>query len=105
MVEAERVGWNSDACQIFGIGHLYFELSLYKKGATKSYTNQNFDSQDDANIEEVHDHSATETRFSHIAGAEGDKGSKRCNFHKATETRFSHSATETRFRHIASLIP
>ncbi|KAK8577119.1 hypothetical protein V6N13_122114 [Hibiscus sabdariffa] len=25
----------------------------------------------------VHDHSGTETRFSHIAGAEGDKGSKR----------------------------
>ncbi|KAK8577126.1 hypothetical protein V6N13_122120 [Hibiscus sabdariffa] len=68
---------NSDACQIFGKGHLYFELSLYKKEATKSYTNQNFDFQDDANIEEVHDHSATETRFSLIAGEEGDKGSKR----------------------------
>ncbi|KAL4290460.1 hypothetical protein GQ457_14G025290 [Hibiscus cannabinus] len=61
---------NSDAWQIFGKGHLYFDLSLYKNGATKSYTNQNFDSQNDANTEEVHDHSATETRFSHNAGAE-----------------------------------
>ncbi|GMI80863.1 hypothetical protein HRI_001755600 [Hibiscus trionum] len=42
----------------------------------KSNSNQNSDSQEDANIEEAHHHSATERESSYIDGEEGDGGPK-----------------------------
>ncbi|KAK8978267.1 hypothetical protein V6N11_028272 [Hibiscus sabdariffa] len=43
-------------------------------------SNQNVDSEDDANIEESHHHSATETSFSYIGGEEGDRASTRLKY-------------------------
>ncbi|KAL4291165.1 hypothetical protein GQ457_14G025180 [Hibiscus cannabinus] len=45
-----------------------------------STSNQNFDSEDDANIEQVLHHSAIETSFNYIGGEEGDRGSKRLKY-------------------------
>ncbi|KAK8553047.1 hypothetical protein V6N13_055824 [Hibiscus sabdariffa] len=47
--------------------------------------NQNFDSHDDANIEEAENRPATETRLSYIGGEEEDRGSKRLKYSHSSE--------------------